>query len=177
MKISIRKSMFETNSSSMHSLFITNKKDLEKTREEIYQDLKKEGCYFCSNQVETKEDKAYLLAGVMLYNKKESYGDMEYEYDILLKILKDNNEIEILKNIDIKAQEYLDGGSDPACCDYFYHGTLFDCTCFFEREFRKYFNINFYQSDEPLNVKKEKLYKKLADFIYKDGVILTYDVL
>ena len=71
MKIQIRRGMFETNSSSVHSLIITNKRDKDKD----YEKMKKEEAIWYpeyiyeSNCVHTKEDKVLKDFSKMLVNE------------------------------------------------------------------------------------------------------------
>ena len=90
MKITIRRSVFETNSSSNHSLIISNKKDL---KEDIEKNKLDEDFYHSygaeENPIITKEDKCFFLQGIFeesLSSKKCSIS----LYNIFKKVLKDN---------------------------------------------------------------------------------------
>lgn len=170
MKYTIRKNTFETNSSSHHSLIITNEKDIEKDKEEF---LNKEGDLwrpygaFCE-AIKSKEEKCYFLAD--LFNKEyESLKWMVDEYETFIQVLKDNKEEEILMNIMLYKEEFLKAPYDepPFCQRFFFHGVLDECNCPFYTEFKKYFKSN---SDKTL-------YEKIYDFIYKDGIIVPYECL
>ena len=123
---------------------------------------------------------------------------MEKEYEVFIQILKDNNEEEILSNIEKAKQEYFNYEVDePKFCDSKYgQGCLIECNCPFYEKFKKYFNLNLQtksldellkeleekgiegmkkkeEETKPFNA--EKLYKKLKEFIYGDGVIVPYE--
>ncbi len=173
MKISIRRGMFETNSSSMHSLIITNKKELENDKKEFEETLKY--CFYCYNSIDSKEDKCYFLAGAFICLENESYEHFELEMSVLLQLLRDKNETEILKNIEKDKKNYLSESYSPACCNYYEEGTLVDCTCHLYTKFKNYFKVNLYVDYDKLKEAKKELYDKLEEFIYGDGVILAYD--
>ena len=123
---------------------------------------------------------------------------------ILRKILKDNNETEILANIEKAKQQYFDREvGEPSFCDSRYgQGCLIECNCPFYEKFRKYFNLNnitksldgflkeldgflkeldeigiegMMKKEEAKPIDVKKLYKKLKEFIYGDGVIVPYE--
>ena len=66
MKIQVRRGMFETNSSSVHSLIITNERD----KDEDYKKMQKDEVLWypdyitVGNCVHTKEDKVLMLGGL-----------------------------------------------------------------------------------------------------------------
>lgn len=163
MKISIRRASFETNSSSMHSLVITNKKNQKKDYKNRKKEIENWGLYYSDTPVSDKENKVYFLAALFDY---DDYYDkvMGREYNIFLKILKDNNEEELLEKIKIRNEEFKRLGC-RMCSHYFDNDVLIDCTCNFPKEFFNYFGV----------VSDEELYSKLYDFIYGDGVIVPYE--
>ena len=201
MKITVRKGCFETNSSSNHTLIITNEEDLENDKS---QHLKEEGENwapyggFCK-PLRTKEEKCYFMAD-LFHKENREFGVMKTEYDVFIKILKDNNETEILNNIEIAKNQYFNYEVDePKFCDSQYgQGCLIECNCPFYEKFKKYFNLNFQtksideflkeldeiglegmkKKEEQLKpIDTEKLYKKLKEFIYGNGVIVPYESL
>lgn len=171
MKLVIRKNTFETNSSSHHSLIITNEANLEKDLAEKRED---DLFFFCGGPhepVRTKEEKVYFLAGLFDYETIDS-NFMSYEYKIFLKVLEDNNEHLLLENIKAHRNMYIaNRGEEPYCCNFFSNGPLVDCSCGFYTQFKKYF-----RKDET-GISKEELYKNLYDFIYGDGIIVAYEEL
>lgn len=198
MKVQIRRGVFETNSSSNHSLIITNRKNFKKECEKVQKKCEWYVINFSEvdDQVCTKEDKVLMLGGLFDY-EVQNFGILQEEYEIFLKILKDNNEIELLEKVKENSKEYEKHSSEPYCTNYFYEGCLSDCTCSFYSKFLKYFDYEslkkeYYMYDdirvfeiEDINEKEEMIqkiieenkeifYKKLYDFIYGDGVIVPY---
>lgn len=201
MKISIRNGSFETNSSSHHSLILTNERDFEKDKEEYLK--KKSGRFrpyggFCK-PITTKEEKCYFLAD--MFNKENhEFNWMKDEYEVFIKILKDNKEEEILMNIELFRQKFMKSpySEPPFCRKSFFNGTLDECDCCFKSVFKNYFKMSlrddFFEkllaidisTDEGLKqlhalyedeTDKLSLYEKLYDFIYGDGIILPYESL
>ena len=73
MKISVRKGCFETNSSSNHSLIITNEEDMENDKAQF---LKEEDEFFAPyggfcKPLKTKEEKCYLFPKLIMVVKLE----------------------------------------------------------------------------------------------------------
>lgn len=199
MKIQIRMGMFETNSSSSHSLIITNKKRMKKD----YDKMIKENHFFYpeyiteEDKVETKEDKVLMLSGLFDYENR--YGLLKEERKIFIKVLKKNNENELLEKIKKYRKQYKHS-PEPYCTSYYYQGCLDQCTCCFYNQFKKYFKYPSIEVNASLirlskkqgfdsptdefafmkkTIRKNKkiLYKKLYEFIYGDGMILPYCVL
>lgn len=185
MKITIRKNTFETNSSSLHSLVITNEKDMEKDKEEF---LKNDAgliipgySEFCK-PLKTKEEKCYFLND--LFNKENvDYDMLKYQHKVFMKVLKDNKEEEILMNIALYNKEFKKAKySEPPFCQHsFYNGVLIECNCPFYDAFNKYFkhslDIDKETNDFPKIDKNNALYQELYKFIYEDGVIVPYEYL
>ena len=75
MKIQIRRGMFETNSSSNHSLIITNAKckkdEIKKHKNKMEEE------YFCqgffNDEISSKEDKILMLGGLFDYDHRFFY--------------------------------------------------------------------------------------------------------
>ena len=191
MKISIRKYTFETNSSSNHSLILTNEKAIDKDKEEF----KKDFLFSCFGgflkPIKDKSQKAYFLAALFEY-ENNSYSCMEDEYEIFIKVLEDNNETEILEHIKLNIVDFKKHG--PYCEKFFNNGTLDDCICNFKKIFYKYFELtdinDLYDlktimnmtSDEYMKIKNDlkikntsNLYQKIYDFLYKDGIMIPYE--
>lgn len=193
-KVTIRKQIFETNSSSTHAIILTNEKNYKKDFDEQCNQPFTEIVNY--NAIKTKEDKVICLAGLFDYETLKNKWLTE-EYKLFIQILKDNNEKELLDIIKDNKKKFKKTPYDePSCCDYFSYGPLADCTCCFYKRFKDYFKIeiNYYsiytelsktnncnESDftEKVNIElakqKEKLYNKLYEFIYNDGIIVTYD--
>lgn len=100
MKVVIRRSVFETNSSSNHCLILTKKEDMEEKLNKV----RKEYEWFMSvgteeNPIVSKEDKCYLLQGIFEEELSSGFCS-EAIYDIFKQVLKDNNEVEILEKIE-----------------------------------------------------------------------------
>ena len=199
MKIAIRKGCFETNSSSNHSLIITNEEDMENDKAQF---LKEEDEFFAPyggfcKPLKTKEEKCYFMAD-LFHKENREFGVLENEYEVFIQVLKDNNEVEILNNIEIAKNQYFNYEvGEPKFCDSKYgQGCLIECNCPFYEKFKKYFNLNLQtksldellkeldeigleemkkkeEERKPLN--KEKLYKRLYEFIYVNGVIVPYE--
>lgn len=163
MKISIRKGSFETNSSSMHSLVITNKKNQKNDYCKRKKEIENWGFYYSDKPVIDKENKVYFLAALFEYDNHYDKV-MSREYNIFLKILEDNNEEELLKNLQQNAKQFKENGC-RFCSNYFDNDVLIDCDCKFPKEFFNYFGV----------VSDEEMYQKLYDFIYGDGVIVPYE--
>lgn len=200
MKISVRKGCFETNSSSNHSLIITNEEDMENDKAQF---LKEEDEFFAPyggfcKPLKTKEEKCYFMAD-LFHKENREFKAMEEEYEVFIQILKDNNETEILENIKFSKNQYFNHEvGEPKFCDAQYgQGCLIECNCPFYEKFRKYFNLNLSTKslDELLKeleeigiegmkkkeekerkpLDKQKLYNKLKEFIYGNGVIVPYE--
>ena len=196
MKIQIRRGMFETNSSSVHSLIITNKRDKDKD----YEKMKKEEAIWYpeyiyeSNCVHTKEDKVLMLGGLFDFENVEG-GWLKDEYKIFIKVLKDNNEFELIEKLNANKEEYRKERDEPYCTNYFCEGCLIECSCSFYSKFNEYFrsgslNMRELRKDigdlglskeehekllrKMLRENKKELYKKIYDFIYGDGLIIPY---
>ena len=195
MKISIRKSVFETNSSSMHSLIITNEKNKDEDLKKHDEKLNPAGFYYDRPVINDKAEKVYFLAA-LFENDKDNFGFLRFQHKVFLKVLKDNNETELLHNIELHRHQYCLNRDRRYCCNYFCEDVLMDCDCNFVEQFNKYFgNINdtsYLLSDDvnednildiatkqfELNDRnKRELYQRLYDFIYKDGVIIPYEYL
>ena len=173
MKIVVRKSVFETNSSSNHSLIITNSKEFNEENEKMKNEIKKwtSGIVY-PKILDTKEDKVYMLGAFFDWVQKEGYSSYDDEYEVFIQVLKDNNDEELIKNLEINGKDYLSGEDDePYCTNYFWEGTLSGCYCGFDNYFRTYFKNFKYETPEEY---KEKLYNKFKEFIYGDGIIATY---
>lgn len=194
MKIAIRKGVFETNSSSNHSLILTNKQNRKKDEEEYFNPKDELFAPFILNinTLETVKDKAIFLAALM-DEQVDKFGSYEKEYKLLMKILKEHNEVEILKEIEENKSYYNEHG-EPFCTNYYFHNTLSDCTCDLRKAFNKYFGFKSasdilankdFDFDEFMKISKqideeerelrEQFEKKLEDFLYGDGVIIAYD--
>jgi len=193
-KVTIRKQIFETNSSSTHAIILTNeknyKKDFDKHCEDFFVEI---GNY---TAIKKKEDKIICLAGLFDYETVQNNW-LTGEYELFIQVLKDNKEKELLDIIKKNKKKYKKNSYDePSCCDYFSYGPLADCTCCFYKHFKDYFKIkidyysiytelsktnNCNERDFTKKVKselakqREKLYNKLYEFIYNDGIIVTYD--
>ncbi|MBR2975202.1 MAG: hypothetical protein IKC47_05620 [Clostridia bacterium] len=196
MKIVIRNSTFETNSSSHHTLILTTEKDYKADLKKMTDQMKKDACWGGPHDaLSTKQDKALFLAGLFDCDNRQ-YGLMAGEYHVFIKVLKDNNETELLQQINQNRKDYFDRKIDePHCCDYFMHGELWDCTCPFSKIFRDYFQVRidpylvvkglsgqskeeFYaKAKEQLDEQTAELYKKLYQFIYVDGLVVPYEYL
>ena len=142
MKIQIRRGMFETNSSSVHALIITN----ERNKDKDYEDMKKEEHLWypeyitTSKCVHTKEDKVLMLGG-LFDSENIPYRNLVEEYKIFLKVLKDNNETELLQKLKENKLEYKECPDEPYCTNYFCEGCLIECNCDFYSKFNKYFDV------------------------------------
>ena len=177
MKIVVRKSVFETNSSSNHSLIFSNKKRFEIDNEKTLNYLSS----FTSAKlnptiVSKKEDKVYFLGGFFDWIQRDGvYFDDAYDnaYEVFVQVLKDNHDEKLIENLETNGISYLTKNDDePYCRNYFDEGPLMDCDCGIETAFDDYFENFKYNSPEEY---KEKLYKKFKDFIYGDGIVLTYE--
>ena len=197
MKIVIREGMFETNSSSNHSLILTNTKKCKADIKKKDKQLDDEYCHIFGGgeKVASKEDKCLLLAG-LFDGMVIQYGAMKEEYKIFIKVLRYNKEKELLSKIKENKKEYKNNrGYEPYCENYFAEGVLIDCTCDFKREFDKYFKVKlsmvdclkdprvkalesqtdkFNKAEEIIEERKKELYEKLHKFIYEDGIIVPY---
>lgn len=200
MKIQIRKGMFETNSSSVHALIITNERDKEKDCNKIRKEEALWEPYININYcLKKKEDKVLMLAG-LFDGEQIPYGGMEDEYKIFIKVLKDNNEVELIEKIRKNRKEYRITRDEPYCTNYYSEGCLIDCNCCFYSKFNAYFkdevgSLNFNEMKEdvgPLGLDEKEenriirkmvrenrklLYNRLYDFIYGDGLIIPYDTM
>ena len=198
MKIQIRKGMFETNSSSNHSLIITNAKckkdEIKKHKNKMEED------YFCqgffNDEISSKEDKILMLGGLFDY-EMQTFEWMKVEYSVFIKLLQDNNELTLIEKLKENQKEYKKTKDEPYCSNYYYHGCLCDCTCSFYKKFKEYFNygpirqVDLFLDERVRNIddvderlayieniiteNKKDLYNKLHDFIYGDGIILAYE--
>ena len=194
MKFSMRKGVFETNSSSNHSLILTNKRNMKKD-EDAYLNPKDElfaPFILCSHKLETVKDKAIFLAALMGYDAKQ-FGVCDAEYKMLMTILQEHNEEAILKEIEENAQ-YEENHGEPFCANFYYHGVLADCTCDLRGALDKYFNIKktpvsldapefsweAFLDEARKNEEERKktlgeLKGKIEEFLYGDGIVITYD--
>ena len=195
MKIVIRRGVFETNSSSNHSLILTNKEKfkemLPKLREETKYDHMFNSYEDEENYITSKMDKCCLLSGVF---EREMFG-YDYECDLFIcnlemleiykvfrQVLKDNNEYEILKELKEHLINFNKNNYGFFCEDYFEHGVLCDCYCNFLDEFSIYYDVELYLPKKKyvlLDVDGKKvavadkpsgydvLYKKLYDKFYE----------
>ena len=139
--LQIRCNTFETNSSSNHSLIITNSKEFNEENEKITNEIKKwtSGIVY-PKILDTKEDKVYMLGGFFDWVHKEGYSSYDDEYEVFIQVLKDSNEEELIKNLETNGKDYLSGEDDePYCTNYFWEGTLMGCYCGFDRCFDTYF--------------------------------------
>ena len=195
MKILIRRGMFETNSSSVQALIITNKREKDKD----YAAMKKEEYiwypeYIQESQcVHTKEDKVLMLGG--LFDSENVVGGwMKEEYKIFMKVLKDNNETELIEKVRANSKEFKDYPDEPYCTNYFWEGCLIECSCSFYSKFNAYFkhgsltlkdlrtDLEDFDLDEEhekilkqiVRKNRKELYDKIKDFIYGDGLIIPY---
>lgn len=171
MKIQIRKNIFETNSSSTHSLIITNSRDLDKDMEK----MKKEEKYFYPEYIRinchiaSKEKKVLMLGGLFNFENKIN-NCLKDEFQVFLQVLKDNNEKELLKKIEENTLNYKDEYDEPYCTNYFEDGCLIECNCKFKEKFIEYF-----AKKKVIDENKKELYQKLKSFIYEDGIIIPYE--
>ena len=201
MKIQIRRGMFETNSSSVHSLILTNVRD----KDEDYKNMEKEEEFWypeyinVNHCVSTKENKVLMLGG-LFDQEKYPYGSaLEEEYKIFIKILKDNNETELLQKLKENRLEFKSCPDEPYCTNYFSEGCLIECNCGFYSKFKAYFkpgslsykdikeDIGTLGLEDPKEEEKilrkivrenrKEFYKKLYDFIYGDGLIYPYETM
>ena len=203
MKIAIRKGCFETNSSSNHTLIITNEKDIENDKERFLKEEEDEWFAqygnFCT-PLKDKAEKCYFMAD-LFHKENKDYGLMKKKYKVFIKVLKDKKEKEILKAIKKNRKDFYKGkvGEPQFCNDKYYNGCLIECNCPFYRKFRKYFNLDINNNNKSLEelleeietkglkqmkkeeknrnpLNKEELYKKLYEFIYGDGIIVPYEM-
>lgn len=200
MKIAIRKGCFETNSSSNHTLIITNENDIENDKAQFLKEEEDEWFAIYGNfckPLKDKAEKCYFMAD-LFHKENKDFHSMEEEYEVFIQVLKDNNEEEILKTIEQNRIDFYEGkvGEPQFCNDQYFNGCLIECNCPFYRKFRKYFNLDLKtksleellkeietkgleqmkkeeENKKPLN--KEKLYKKLYEFIYEGGIIVPYE--
>lgn len=163
MKISIRRKAFETNSSSMHSLIITNERNKDEDYKRRENDIENYGLYYSNTPIMDKENKIYFLCSLFDYDKDYD-NSLKREYEIFLRVLKDNNENELLSSFNTKKEKCKEYDC-RVCSNYFENDVLIDCTCRFDKEFKDYFG----------NCNDDELYNKLYDFIYGDGVIIPYE--
>ena len=183
MKVTIRRSVFETNSSSNHCLILTTKDKLEEEIERIRNENKFDFSYGTEEYpIVTKEDKCYLLAGVM--EEQLSYKKGDYIiYEIFKQVLKDNNELEILAEVEQHMIDQLENYYCYFCEDYFEHGCLIDCGCDFLILMEEYFDVHVYgeyDDDCVLHLDddaKNKLYQMFYIYIYEDVVVIPYEYL
>jgi hypothetical protein len=200
MKISIRKHTFETNSSSNHSLILTNEKDMEKDKEKFEKELFGDDplwenyCDGFLTPIKSVAEKAYFLNGVFNYENSD-YEWMENEYKIFIKVLEDNNEAKILENIKLHNEQFKNSGC-PYCDKFYGEGTLTGCNCEFRKKFNKYFKLidiqDIYTLEDIFKMSSKELdkiyreiatkninglYQKIYDFLYKDGIIIPYEYL
>lgn len=191
MKVVFRKHTFETNSSSHHSIILTNPENLKK-------DIKKEDkecnpfMYGAHEPLTTVKDKALFMAGMFDYEIKQMNW-MKVEYKVFLDVLKDNKEEEILLQIAANREQYFSGEIDEPMCSYFFeNGCLIDCFCGFSQKFRKFFGVDlgkyelleenkdsnndyFLSLKEEYDKARKVLYDKLYDFLYNEGLLVPYE--
>lgn len=193
MKIAIRRGVFETNSSSNHALMITDKDNYENDKIK-FEEKMNSGFFPChggfAKPITDKAEKAYFLAHLFDCDKR-NFNRLKKEYKIFTYVLKDNNETEILENIRLNHEKYINERSWCYCRKYYYDDILDHCTCNFEHEFNKYFNyidVNKYlayllddnaKKDFEELIKKDdrNLYEKIYDFLYNDGMIVPFEYL
>ena len=197
MKIGIRRGVFETNSSSNHALMITDKDNYEDDKIKFENEMNS-GFFPChggfAKPITDKAEKAYFLAH-LFDRDKSHFNRLKKEYKIFMYVLKDNNENEILENIKINHEKYINERSWCYCRKYYCDDILDDCTCGFEHEFNKYFHhidvdkyLDYLLNDnkdektkddfEKLIKKDDRnLYEKIYDFLYKDGMIVPFEYL
>ena len=196
MKIVIRNATFETNSSSHHTLILTNEKDYKTDVKKMTEQMKRECCWGGPHDaLATKRDKVLFLAGLFDCDNRQ-FGLMTGEYHVFIKVLKDNNETQLLEEVVKNRADFFEHRrSEPFCNDYFNNGELWDCTCSFSKVFRDYFKVRidpyivvkglsgqspeeFYaKAKEQLDEQTAQLYNKLYQFIYNDGLIVPYEYL
>lgn len=169
MKIQIRKNIFETNSSSTHCLIITNEKNKENDIKKI---IEKEKFFFLDSSsfqinLTTKKDKILMMAG--LFDNENYQNNLIDEYNTFIKVLKDHNEIELLKQIEKNRKDFLNDPDEPYCTNYYYDGCLIECNCKFCHLFNQFFKTK--------ESTKEELYQKITKFIYEDGIIIPYETI
>lgn len=171
MKIVVRKSVFETNSSSNHSLIITNSKEVKDEIKRLKREVEEEtGLIVQPGILDTKEDKVYMLGGFFDWVQGNDYNEYDELYDIFIKVLKDNNDEELINNLIIHREEHKD--EEPYCTTFFGEGTLRGCYCYFDNIVEKNFLKFCYSNDEEFT---KGVYSRLKDFIYGDGVFVLYD--
>ncbi len=181
MKVVIRRSVFETNSSSNHCLILTKKEESEEKLKKVREEHK----WFMSvgtedNPIVTKEDKCYLLQGIFEEQLSSEYCS-ETVYDIFKQVLKDNNETEILENIEKHMKDYNENNYCLLCEEYFCHGTLCDCDCDFLYLLEKFFGVKItYVFDEDAQYVvaeecKKDIYEMFYKYIYEDVIVIPYE--
>lgn len=170
MKIQIRKNIFETNSSSTHCLIITDEENKEKDLKSTIEEEKYFYPEYVSfhNELNSPKDKILMLAGLFDCENHRN-NNLTKEYEIFIKILNDQNEIELLKQIKINRKLYLNDPDEPYCTEYYDNGCLICCNCNFCFKFTKYLKLN--------NLTEEEIYQKLKKFIYDNGIIIPYETI
>lgn len=185
MKLTVRRHSFETNSSSHHTIILTNQKMVQEDIEIENKDNEYFLDYVDYSLIDTKEKKAYFLAGLFDY-EIETMDWMIEEYNVFIQVLKDNKEEEILSNIAKHKKEFLaEPYCEAYCCNFFHNGPLIDCNCSFASRFKEYFKVSLLEDDfnfdkklqEDENKKRKELYDKIYDFLYNDGIIVAYETL
>jgi hypothetical protein len=181
MKVVIRRSVFETNSSSNHCLILTKKEDMEEKLNKV----RKEYEWFMSvgteeNPIVSKEDKCYLLQGIFEEQLSSDFCS-ETVYDIFKQVLKDNNETEILEKIEKHMVDFNENNYCMLCEEYFCHGTLCDCDCDFLYLLEKFFDVKInYVLDENAQYvvaeeSKKDIYDMFYKYIYQDVIVIPYE--
>jgi hypothetical protein len=181
MKVVIRRSVFETNSSSNHCLILTKKEDAEEKLKKVKEEYK----WFMStgaeyNPIITKEDKCYLLQGV--FEEQLAYEQCDKTvYDIFKQVLKDNNEMEILEKIERHLIDYNENNYCMLCEDYFCHGSLCDCNCNFLFLLEKFFDVKIkyiYDKEKQYIIAEESkkmIYDMFYSYIYEEVIVIPYE--
>ena len=194
MKIVIRNSTFETNSSSHHTLILTNEQDYKADLSKMTAKMKKDCCWGGPHDaLSTVEDKALFLGGLFDCDWKQ-YGLMGGEYQVFMKLLQDKATPELVEKVKANRDAFKEGKlGEPVCNQYFRQGELWDCTCPFSKAFRDYFQVridpyavigsmskgeDFYtKAKAEQDSKSNELYRKLDEFIFGDGLIVPYEYL
>ena len=106
MKIAIRKKCFETNSSSNHTLIITNEEDLENDKAQFLKeeedDFFAQYGNFCK-PLKTKEEKCYFMAD-LFHKENKDFGYVPFCYELefeeiceIIPLTNPNNRCGVLK--------------------------------------------------------------------------------
>lgn len=167
MKIQIRKGVFETNSSSTHSVIISNSANVDKIIKEVTDNVSEYWIdYFTMHDKLTSVEEKVLFLGGLFDLEICRFKSMFTEYKVFRKILTDMSEDDLIKRLDENSSKYTGLYDEPYCSDYYENGCMIDCNCGFHKLFNEYFGDD---------LSEEQLYQKLKDFIYKDGVIVPYE--